>query len=320
MVFEAHNLAELRLDDDIADGAIGGFESPTRFLPAQAVQQARRASLSDPDELADRIEAATAGLPLQAERLAPFVADVAGARAAPLLTRADLDGTSFALAVDSLLVEQHDRWTALLPLRAPTDGSHAGELDVAKVRAALGSLPPGQALLIDMKGESDQLYADYLREAVLLALAGVAAVVVLLGFALRSARRVLSVLTPLAAAVIVVVAGLVLAGVALTILHLVGLLLIVAVGSNYALFFDSADAFTTPSPRTLASMLFANLTTVVGFGVLAFSSVPVLQAIGSTVGPGAVLALLFSAILAGSRADRRAAEAPTAASSAASRR
>lgn len=295
-----------RLQPLVADGAIGGFESAARFLPPQALQQARRASLPEPGELADRLDAATAGLPLQPERLAPFVADVATARAAPLLTRPDLEGTSFALAVDSLLVEQRGRWTALLPLRAPTDGSHAHELDVAKVRAALGSLAPGQALLIDMKGESDRLYADYLHEAVLLALAGVAAVVVLLGFALRSVRRVLRVLTPLVAAVIVVVAGLVLAGVALTILHLVGLLLIVAVGSNYALFFDSADTFASPSPRTLASMLFANLTTVVGFGVLAFSSVPVLQAIGGTVGPGAVLALLFSAILAGGPRNRRA--------------
>jgi predicted exporter len=41
---------------------------------------------------------------------------------------------------------------------------------------------------------------------------------------------------------------------------------------------------------------------VIGFGVLAFSKVPVLQAIGATVGPGAVLALLFSAILADNRA------------------
>ncbi|MDT3669731.1 MAG: MMPL family transporter [Aromatoleum sp.] len=301
-----------RLQPLVADGAIGGFESPARFLPPQAVQQARRASLPEPGALADRLGTATAGLPLQAQRLAPFVADIATARAASLLTRADLDGTSFALAVDSLLIEQHDRWTALLPLRAPTDGAHGGELDIEKVRAALGPLAPGQALLIDMKGESDRLYADYLHEAVLLALAGVAAVVVLLGFALRSTRRVLRVLAPLVAAVIVVVAGLVLAGVALTILHLVGLLLIVAVGSNYALFFDSADAFARPSPRTLASMLFANLTTVVGFGVLAFSSVPVLQAIGGTVGPGAVLALLFSAILAGGRANRRAESRSTA--------
>ncbi|HEX7455495.1 MAG TPA: MMPL family transporter, partial [Gallionella sp.] len=96
-------------------------------------------------------------------------------------------------------------------------------------------------------------------------------------------------------------------------LHLVGLLLVVAVGSNYALFFDRADhppmAEPKPkqndhsiAPRTLASLLFANLTTVAGFGVLAFSNVSILQAMGITVAPGVVLALIYSAIFA-RRAD-----------------
>ncbi|HSB95251.1 MAG TPA: hypothetical protein VLC91_02315, partial [Spongiibacteraceae bacterium] len=49
-------------------------------------------------------------------------------------------------------------------------------------------------------------------------------------------------------------------------------------------------------PQTLASLSIANITTVAGFGLLAFSTVPVLQAIGITVGPGAVLALIFSAL------------------------
>ncbi|EHP44734.1 MMPL domain-containing protein [Cupriavidus basilensis OR16] len=44
--------------------------------------------------------------------------------------------------------------------------------------------------------------------------------------------------------------------------------------------------------------MLANMTTVAAFGLLAFSSLPLLQAFGMTVGPGAVLALLFSAILA----------------------
>jgi predicted exporter len=50
-------------------------------------------------------------------------------------------------------------------------------------------------------------------------------------------------------------------------------------------------------PRTLASLLVANASTVIGFGVLAFSSVPVLHALGSTVAPGTALALLFAALL-----------------------
>lgn len=52
------------------------------------------------------------------------------------------------------------------------------------------------------------------------------------------------------------------------------------------------------SPRTLASMLFANLTTVAGFGLLSFSKVSILQALGVTVAPGVILALIYAAIFA----------------------
>jgi len=97
-----------------------------------------------------------------------------------------------------------------------------------------------------------------------------------------------------------VTAGFALARVQLTILHLVGMLLIVAVGSNYALFFNQrADtAEQGIAPQTLVSLLVANLATVAGFGLLAFSRVPMLETFGLTVGPGAMLALVFAAILA----------------------
>jgi len=109
------------------------------------------------------------------------------------------------------------------------------------------------------------------------------------------------VLLPLLLAVVLVVGGLHLAGQQLHLLHLIGMLLIVAVGSNYALFFNQADR--QPDGTTLVSMAVANLTTAIGFGTLALSSVPVLHAIGVTVGPGAILALLLSAAFAGSRHD-----------------
>jgi predicted exporter len=151
---------------------------------------------------------------------------------------------------------------------------------------------------VDVKGESNRLYEGYLREAVLLSLAGLAAILGLLFGVTRSAGRVFRIAAPLVVAVTVVIAGLVLADQQLSILHLVGMLLVAAVGSNYALFFDRGAAEGGLSPRVLASLPLAAGTTVAGFGILAFSSVPVLSAIGSTVGPGAILALAFSAILA----------------------
>jgi len=54
----------------------------------------------------------------------------------------------------------------------------------------------------------------------------------------------------------------------------------------------------TIPPRTLASMLFASLTTVAGSGLLSFSNVSILQAMDVTVAPGVILALIYSAIFA----------------------
>jgi predicted exporter len=118
----------------------------------------------------------------------------------------------------------------------------------------------------------------------------------LLFIGLRSAPRVLEVLAPLAAAVVVTTATLAAIG-PLSIFHLVGLLLVVAVGSNYSLFFERQAAAAPGQERTVVSLLIACAATVIGFGLLSFSSVPVLSALGSTVGIGTALALLFSAIL-----------------------
>ncbi|MES2385762.1 MAG: MMPL family transporter [Pseudomonadota bacterium] len=303
----------------VAQQVITGIDTPTRFLPSMATQQARLASLPAPAELGPRLRQAVADLPIQADKLAPFLADAEAARRSRPLQRADLEGTTLAVAVDGMLLQYSATpsrpagWSALLPLHAPASGI----IDAAAVRQALAAAPSssaaGSTLFVDLKGEADKLYSGYLREAILLSLAGVAAVALLLLLALRSPGRTLRVLLPPAAAIVVVLGGLALAGHRLTILHLIGLLLVVAVGSNYALFFNSAAPKSAPgdeaaredseasgiTPRTLASLLFANLTTVAGFGVLAISTVPVFQAIGLTVGPGSVLVLLFSAIFAG---------------------
>ncbi|MFZ1574908.1 MAG: MMPL family transporter, partial [Chromatiaceae bacterium] len=277
-----------------AAGVIDGFESPAAYLPSQATQHQRLASLPPDIELRRRFTVAIAELPLRPERFEPFFADVTKARGQTTLSPEDLKGTSLAEGMDALLMPSGGHWTALLPLRVA--GTHS--LDAQRVRVALAQLGPAGVYFVDLKGESDRLYAGYVREAILLSLAGLVAILGLLFAATRSPARVFRIIAPLVVAIAVVIAGLVLAGRQLNILHLVGMLLVVAVGSNYALFFDRGATEGGISPRVLASLLLAVSTTVAGFGILAFSSVPVLNAIGATVGPGALLALAFSAILA----------------------
>ena len=95
----------------------------------------------------------------------------------------------------------------------------------------------------------------------------------------------------------------------MTIFHLVGLLLVVGVGSNYSLLFERPEPSVALRERTVASVAIANLCTVIGFGTLAFSAIPVLHGIGMTVAVGAFLSLAFAAVL--SRQQPAGAEAPS---------
>ncbi|WP_229007376.1 MMPL family transporter [Methylophilus sp. Leaf408] len=285
----------LTLQNLVNKGLLASFDSASHYLPSQATQQARLESLPDSAELKSRLNTAVKNLPIKAALLEPFQQDIETNRAKPLLQRSNLQGTSMAMAVDAMLLQQGQRWSSLIPLTAPS----GSDIDATQVRQALRDASVPNVLFVDMKAESNKLYSSYMQEAILLSLAGVLAIIGLLLFALRSFKQLLAIIIPLVAAVLTVMAGLALVGQQLIILHLIGLLLIVAIGSNYALFFNpSSQGKQAIAPQTYASLVFANVATVLGFGLLAFSTVPVLQAMGVTVAPGVILALIFSAVFA----------------------
>jgi len=289
-VLQTSEQVSILLQSLVNDGVIASFESPSRYLPSEATQRTRQASLPTAIELKANLTEAVNQLPIQAHRLSPFIEDIMQAREQPLLQMSNLKDTSMAMALEALLLQQTTNWSGLLPLTAHKNL----EIDANKIRQVLTSAQISNVVFIDMKTESDDLYASYMQEAITLSLLGLGAIILLLLFVFKSVSHLLRVIAPLAAAVITVTAGLVLLGQQLIILHLVGMLLVVAVGSNYALLFNQSNA----SSRTLASMLFANLTTVIGFSILACSNISILQAMGSMVAPGVVLALIFSIIFA----------------------
>ena len=265
---------------------VGGYNSPALVLPSTALQLSRQAALPDTEQARLRLNKALKDLPLKAERLEGFLTDMQTARARMPLVRADMNGTSLALLVDSMLVKRDKDYLVLLPLRATGEGPAGDTIDLAKVNAALSSNGLSNIIVIDLLEESTNLFDSYRHEALLLSGFGCLIIFGLLLASLRSLSRTLSVMAPLACAVLCVTAALLLSGNQLTILHLVGLLLVVAVGSNYALFFDSGAQTGSAADRrqTQISLVVANLTTVGSFGLLGFSKVPVLSAIGSTVG------------------------------------
>jgi predicted exporter len=260
-------------------------------LPSVATQAARLASLPDADTLRTRLAEAAAGLPLPASRLGPFIADVEKARQQAPVRRTDLDDGPLGAIVNTLMYQRPGGgWSTLIALHP------SPRFDAARLQAAVAGLPEVQ--VVDVGRELTGLYDRYLHEAFVQVLIGALAVVLLLAIYLRSARRLLAVCQPLVFAVVLTLGGMALLRVPLGILHLVGLLLIVAVGSNYALFFDQLRESGNADEDTLASLMLANLTTVLSFGLIALSDIPALSAIGRVVAPGALLALLLSAAFA----------------------
>jgi predicted exporter len=284
------------LDMLVNDGRLAGYDSPARLLPSVALQQARQAALPDEAPLRERLAQATAGGALPVDRLQPFVADVQAARTMVPLDVERIRNTPIAPLVASMLMRSPDGgWTALLPLQ-PASGN--GTIDTAALQAALAGIDTARVQVIDIKHALDRLYAGYLREAFVQAAIGAAAVLLLLGLHLHALRRLFVVVLPLALSVLITLGALAATSTAVGILHLVGLLLVVAVGSNYALFFDALQQRAALDDDTLASLLLANVTTVAAFGLIALSAIPALSAIGRVVAPGALLALLLAAAFA----------------------
>jgi predicted exporter len=272
-----------------AEGVLAGFDSPAFYLPSIGVQRKRQQVIPDVVTLKRNLAVAADGLPFRTGTFAPFVEDAQAAKSRAPVTSLDLMGTGLGLKLQALLAQRQGGWFAMLPLR--------GVSDMQGLEAGLAKHDRSQVVLLDMKREFDELYHGYRLRALGFAILGVAAIGVLLMVTLRSAARSWDVMAPLAAAVLVTAGILLATGTRLNIFHLVALLLVVGVGSNYTLFFERGNPGATDPQRTATSVLFCNLSTVVGFGVLGFAATPVLSAIGTTVATGAFLSLVFAAIL-----------------------
>lgn len=272
------------------EGLLGGYESPAEIFPSRTTQMARQAALPPPDQLRANLEKALIGLPFRPHLFEPFLRQAMTAKTASVLSRESYHDTTLGLKLDSLLFKHHGHWTALVSLSSV---AHPKRL----TDTVAGWHIPGLVLL-NIKDQTNQMYRNYFRTALRLSLVGLLSIVLLLAVALRSSVRVFRVMAPLIGSVIFTLAILMKTGGPLSIFNLIGLLLVVAVGSNYALFFEKMAEDQRDQKSTIFSLTVANISTTIGFGTLSFSTIPVLHDIGITVAIGAFMSLVLSAIWA----------------------
>jgi predicted exporter len=299
-VLRQAELVDKVLEPLVAQGVLGGFDSPARYLPSAETQRARQAALPARQAVAERMEAAAAGLPFRPEAFQRFLDGLEASHALPPLQAADLPRLPVLSARLGPLLSQHNQgWQGLV---IPQDLR-----DIGALRAALdGSGIPG-ILWVDVKAEMEGMIALALRQALLWCGLGGLAVLALLAAGLghrggsvltRGIPAALWTAAPILGAMLVALAVLMMAGQRLTPFHLVALLLAAGVGMDYALFFGTtAGQGNEEAERTLSAIFNCTMTTLLTFGVLAFCTTPVLQGIGLTVAVGVTSAFLLALAL-----------------------
>ncbi|MDE1894682.1 MAG: xanthomonadin transporter, partial [Xanthomonadaceae bacterium] len=278
-----------KVDALVASHAVDALELPSRYLPPLALQLARQRKLPDRATLQQALRQALRGLPFRPGLFQPFVDDVEAARQLPPLTPQRYAQTPLGQRLAAMLVERGGHWLGL--------GTVSGVHDVAALRA-LGADSGGAVRLLDLKAASESLVAAY-RTRILQALL-VAGVLLLLTItmALRSVRRAYHVLAPMTLATFLVLAVERVAGIEISLFHLVALILAGGLGLHYALFFERDTGDPPEQRRTLHATIVCVLSALLVFGMLAWATIPVLRAIGLTVSLGVAFHFCLSILMA----------------------
>ena len=194
------------------------------------------------------------------------------------------------LKLNSLLFMHENRWVAVVPLRGVTDRE--------KFQGLLTPWHDQEVSYLDLKEESNRIVSSYRNETLRLLGWGVLSIGLVLLVGLRAPVTVLRVMLPIGSAIVVVAALLHALGERFSLFHLASFLLVIGLGLDYALFFNRRHGTPAERGRTVYGLVVCSMTTILVFGVLALSQIPVLRAIGMTTALGSLACLAFAAFLA----------------------
>ena len=270
--------------------ALDAAELPSRYLPSTATQRARQAKLPERATLAAALAQASRDLPFRADLFAPFLDDVETARTLPPLTPQSSRTTPFGARLASMLRQRDDGWLALATLSGVHDATaieafaassngvgaparSQGRVGIARRRVSRTHPARARHRARAARDHGDRRVTQPRRAWHVLAPMSLAT----LARARRRAR---------------------VGGVSLSLFHLVALTLAAGLGLHYALFFERRSRDAAEERRTLHATLVCVPRRVLVFGMLAFSSLPVLRAIGLTVALGVGFHFCLSILMA----------------------
>jgi predicted exporter len=261
-------------------------ELVTRFLPSIRTQRERQAQLPDKASLQASLQQAMTDLPYRSGVFDPFIEAVEQSRTLAPLKPEDTAETLLGIKVTSLLHRYGNGWLLMIPL--------AGVEDPQRLARSFNGTGQNNVHYVNLRTLTQGFISKFRNEALNRLGWGALLMIAILALALRSPRQVARALLPVIIAVILDLALLLALGQRLSLFHLVSLLVVVGISLDYSLFINRPRTTTQELSRTLHSLTVCFASTAAVFGLLAFSDLPVLKAIGSTVVIGVTCGYIVS--------------------------
>jgi predicted exporter len=273
------------LETLLAEGVVAGFRSLHPFLRSEQLQRQLLTTLRADPSLPERLDRIYQQAGFRPGAFADFGASLADTSVAPL-RHEDLRAAGLDALVRSMILDLGDEQAVVTYLE--------GIEDPARLEAALALVPGVQ--LFDQGRFFREVYEEYRARILQVVASGFFAVLGLLLLRYRKLRPALAAFLPS-----LLVAGF-LAGLAAlfqleaSILHLIGLILVLGMGVDYGVFMVDSRSSPEALGTTLVSLLLSCITTIFVFGVMGFSAHPALHAIGRTAGVGIALAFVLAPV------------------------
>jgi|LGVF01.1.fsa_nt_gb predicted exporter len=268
---------------------VSNIYSAVDFIPSQKKQIFYQQQLPEITNLKSHLQNALSNLPFKKEFFKPFIDDIEKSKTLkPIKVKQILD-TPLGQHIQQDLFFKNNEWISIIRLTGVKN-------ETALIQWLLFH-PEIQTHYLNLRQATSSLMSDYQQTALYRLLLG-SFIIGLILLSVRSKLRATIILLPIILAVLVSVSIQIMLGTQLTLFHILALLLIVGIGLDYSLFFDRSWTSTNDYKHRLHGIFVSASSTLITFGILGFSAVPVLSALGQTVTFGVlgcfVLTLVFS--------------------------
>lgn len=271
------------------ENLVNNIFSAVNFIPSQKTQRSYQQQLPDSIKLTADLHTALKPTPFKKELFKPFLLDVDKSKRLIPLNINDALTSPLGKHIQQDVFFKNNEWISIVRL--------TGVKDEPSLLAWLNSNPAVKSSYLNLRMATSALMSDYQETALLRLLFG-ALILGLILFSVRSRFRASMILLPVVLSVLLSISIQVSMGTQLTLFHILALLLIIGIGLDYSLFFDRRWTSLEDYQHRLHGIFVSASSTLITFGILGFSDIPVLSALGKTVTFGVlgcfVLTLIFN--------------------------